>query len=63
MSTMPACLIETGFLSNKEEREKLATKEYRDKIADGIAGGIDLYLNPDSISADTDLERNETGTY
>lgn len=62
-STMPACLIETGFLSNKEEREKLATKEYRDKIAAGIAGGIDLYLNPDSISADTDLERNETGTY
>ena len=44
-STMPACLIETGFLSNKEEREKLMTREYRDQIAKGIAGGIHLYLN------------------
>lgn len=49
-STMPACLIETGFLSNREEREKLATKEYRDKLAAGIAGGINRYLNADAIS-------------
>lgn len=54
-STMPACLIETGFLSNKEEREKLATKEYRDKIADGIAGGIGLYLNPDGETPDEEF--------
>ena len=46
-SSMPACLIETGFLSNREEREKLVTKEYRDKLADGIAGGIHMYLNSD----------------
>lgn len=45
--SMPACLIETGFLSNREEREKLVTKEYRDKLADGIAGGIHMYLNSD----------------
>ena len=44
---MPACLIETGFLSNREEREKLVTKEYRDMLADGIAGGIHMYLNSD----------------
>lgn len=49
-SAMPACLIETGFLSNKEEREKLITKEYRDKIADGISEGIDLYLNQDAMN-------------
>ena len=46
-SSMPACLIETGFLSNREEREKLVTKEYRDMLADGIAGGIHMYLNSD----------------
>ena len=45
-STMPACLIETGFLSNAEERKKLCTEEYREQIAEGIANGIDLYLNP-----------------
>ncbi|MCM1121721.1 MAG: N-acetylmuramoyl-L-alanine amidase [Eubacterium sp.] len=43
-STMPACLIETGFLSNKKEREKLCSMQYRDQIAEGIAKGIDLYL-------------------
>lgn len=45
-SNMPSCLIETGFLSNRKERNKLATAEYRDQIAEGIALGIDLYLNP-----------------
>lgn len=44
-SNMPSCLIETGFLSNKEEREKLCTAEYREQIAEGIVKGIDLYLN------------------
>lgn len=44
-SDMPSCLIETGFLSNKEEREKLCTEEYRVQVAEGIVKGIDLYLN------------------
>lgn len=44
-SNMPACLIETGFLSNKEERAKLCTEEYRELIAEGIVAGIELYLN------------------
>lgn len=48
-SKMPACLIETGFLSNKAEREKLSTTEYREQIAEGIAKGIDLYLNPKTM--------------
>ena len=46
---MPACLIETGFLSNKKERDKLNTEEYREQIAEGIASGIDLYLNPKTM--------------
>lgn len=45
-SKMPACLIETGFLSNQTERKNLDTAEYQNKIAEGIANGIDLYLNP-----------------
>lgn len=48
-SAMPACLIETGFLSNKKERENLSSAEYRDQIAEGIANGIDLYLNPKTM--------------
>lgn len=47
-SNMPSCLIETGFLSNKAEREKLCTEEYREQMAEGIAKGIDMYLSSES---------------
>lgn len=43
---MPACLIETGFLSNETECAALNSKEYQDKLAAGIAEGIDLYFHP-----------------
>ncbi len=46
---MPACLIETGFLSNPQERELLATEEYQEKVAEGIAEGINLYFHPKSM--------------
>lgn len=48
-SAMPSCLIETGFLSNRKERRKLASAEYQDQLAEGIAKGIDLYLNPKTM--------------
>ncbi len=46
---MPACLIETGFLSNPQERELLGTAEYQEKIAEGIAQGISLYFRPKTM--------------
>lgn len=48
-TSMPSCLIETGFLSNEGEREKLAAPEYQRQIADGIASGIDLYFHPKTM--------------
>lgn len=48
-TTMAACLIETGFLSNKEERELLNTPEYQEQIASGIAQGIELYFHPKTM--------------
>lgn len=42
-TSMPAILIEGGFISNQEERESLKDHVYIDKIARGIADGIDLY--------------------
>lgn len=48
-TNMPACLIETGFLSNKEERELLITEEYQDKLAKGIADGIHYYFEPKTM--------------
>ena len=41
---MPAALVETGFLTNETERERLQESAYQEKIARGIAEGIVRYL-------------------
>lgn len=46
---MPACLIETGFLSNAQERSLLLTPEYQEDLAAGIADGIELYFHPKTM--------------
>ncbi len=43
---MPACLIETGFLSNPQEEQRLADTDYQRLLAEGIARGIELYFHP-----------------
>lgn len=48
-TSMPACLIETGFLSNREERKLLCDPGYQDRIAAGIAAGINYYFNPKTM--------------
>ncbi len=40
---IPSVLIECGFLSNAEEKNKLIKDEYQDKIAESIAKSIDKY--------------------
>jgi len=44
-STIPAILIECGFLSNKDEAQRLNTEEYQNQIAQGIANGIISWYN------------------
>lgn len=41
---MPAVLVEGGFITNRDERSKLRDKEYLDRLAVGIAQGIDKYM-------------------
>jgi N-acetylmuramoyl-L-alanine amidase len=41
---MPAILVEGGFISNPDERAQLRSREYQEKIARGIADGIDYFL-------------------
>ncbi len=38
--TSPAVLIEGGFLTNNDDISKLASDEYRDQLAAGVADGI-----------------------
>lgn len=42
-STIPAVIVECGFLSNKEEEQKLNTDSYQSKLAWAIYSGIQKY--------------------
>jgi N-acetylmuramoyl-L-alanine amidase len=42
-SKLPAILVEGGFVSNAEERSRMKSGWFRDKIAQGIADGIQRY--------------------
>lgn len=44
-TAIPAVLIEVGFLTNAEEREKLLSLEYQGLLAEAIANGILGYKN------------------
>jgi len=46
---MPAVLVECGFLTNYNERNKLTSNEYQEKIAWGIYLGIVNYFNTPSL--------------
>ncbi len=41
---MPAVLVEGGFITNRDERGRLRDKAYLDRLAVGIAQGIDKYM-------------------
>ncbi len=43
-TTVPAVLAEVGFISCKEERQKLISSEYQNQIARALAQGVMLYL-------------------
>lgn len=43
-TTIPAILIEAGFITNVEERRLLSREDYLERIAKGIAQGIEKHL-------------------
>lgn len=59
---MPACLVETGFLSNKEERGRLVSPEYQEQAASGIAQGIYYYFYPKTLYLTFDDGPSEENT-
>jgi N-acetylmuramoyl-L-alanine amidase len=45
-ATMPAILVEVGFLSNTSEAKKLIQPEYQQQLAEAVAAGIEDFLRP-----------------
>jgi N-acetylmuramoyl-L-alanine amidase len=50
MGTIPSILVETGFLTNREDAALLANDETRTQMALAIGQGIDAYMPPDTPS-------------
>lgn len=44
-NNMPAILVETGYMTGREDNPRLATAEYQNRMAEAIARGILKYLH------------------
>jgi len=67
-STMPAVLVECGFMTNRQEKALLASPEYRIKCGRLIADGIVSYLKEvnlytEDVTNPSSLYRVQTGVF
>ena len=46
---IPACLVETGFLSNDIERQNLLDENYCNKLVQGMTDAIELFFYPKTM--------------
>jgi len=58
---IPAVLAEVGFISNKEERDRLISSDYQSKVAEALSDGVILYLS-NGQDIQNDPLQNVTGT-
>ena len=66
-ATMPSILVETGFISNKDEEQWLASEGGQQAIANSVADAISIYFNASTIvknstkkKSNKQIEREDT---
>lgn len=57
-SEMISALVECGFITNESEVKKLSDPSYQDKLATGIADGIEEYLKSNVIIEESQITAN-----
>jgi N-acetylmuramoyl-L-alanine amidase len=55
---VPAVLAEVGFISNRDERDKLISSDYRIKVANALEQGVMLYLDKKLARGQMDPSRS-----
>jgi N-acetylmuramoyl-L-alanine amidase len=58
---MPSILVETAFISNREECQRLTNPSYQENLADSIAKGIRTYMQQLSPTAFSEPSRGSPG--
>jgi len=46
----PSVLVELGYISNRTDEEQMLTPEWQSKVADAIAGAVQIYFNKRTAS-------------
>jgi N-acetylmuramoyl-L-alanine amidase len=44
-ASRPSILVEVGYITNNKERERLFSDDYQDRIVEGIAKGVNSYVD------------------
>ncbi|MDO8585739.1 MAG: N-acetylmuramoyl-L-alanine amidase [Armatimonadota bacterium] len=57
-ATVPAILVEMGYIDHSADRKKLISAEYQQKFAQGIFDGLKAFLGGETIGASAEIDTN-----